>query len=159
MSTLQRLGRVHIAPDGFTSSFCRLQNGELLVSYSSPSGDGNFQVNLVRSDDGGRTWSDPHTLLQAEGETMATHIGTSQLADGSIILPFNCYNKDQHSNRSAGIIRSTDNGQTWEPPRPIMDMGEFGGKPQKENGCSDPNILVDRKTGLLASLNGIKDHS
>ena len=48
-----------------------------------------------------------------------------------------------------GLSRSTDRGQTWETPRPIMDMGEFGGKPQKENGCSDPNILVDPKTGRI----------
>ena len=30
-----------------------------------------------------------------------------------------------------------------------MDMGEFGGKSQKENGCSDPNILVDPATGRI----------
>ena len=48
-----------------------------------------------------------------------------------------------------GLSRSTDGGQTWEPPRPIMDMGEFGGKPQEENGCSDPNILVDPNAGRI----------
>ena len=28
-----------------------------------------------------------------------------------------------------------------------MDMGEYGGLPQEQNGCSDPGILVDPKTG------------
>ena len=30
-----------------------------------------------------------------------------------------------------------------------MDMGEYGGKSQKENGCSDPGILVDKTTGEI----------
>jgi hypothetical protein len=51
-----------------------------------------------------------------------------------------CSKSDSHS---------TDGGRTWADPVPIMDMGEFGGKPQKENGCSDPNILIDPKTGEI----------
>ena len=57
--------------------------------------------------------------------------------------------KDLQEHIDIGLSRSTDGGQTWEPIRPIMDMGEYGGKPQKENGCSDPNILVDPKTGRI----------
>jgi sialidase-1 len=30
-----------------------------------------------------------------------------------------------------------------------MDMGEFGGLPQDQNGCSDPNILIDTTTGTI----------
>ena len=37
-----------------------------------------------------------------------------------------------------GLSRSLDGGRTWEPPRVIMDMGEYGGLPQSQNGCSDP---------------------
>jgi sialidase-1 len=29
----------------------------------------------------------------------------------------------------------------------IMDMGEYGGLPQSQNGCSDPGIIVDCQTG------------
>jgi len=57
--------------------------------------------------------------------------------------------KDLQEHIDIGLSRSTDGGQSWEAPRPIMDMGEFGGKPQKENGCSDPNILVDPSTGRI----------
>ncbi len=57
--------------------------------------------------------------------------------------------KDLQEHIDIGLSRSTDGGKTWEAPRPIMDMGEFGGKPQKENGCSDPNILVDPSTGRI----------
>ncbi len=57
--------------------------------------------------------------------------------------------KDLQEHIDIGLSRSTDGGATWEAPRPIMDMGEWGGKPQKENGCSDPNILVDPATGRI----------
>ena len=57
--------------------------------------------------------------------------------------------KDLQEHIDIGLSRSTDGGQTWEKPRAIMDMGDFGGKPQKENGCSDPNILVDPASGRI----------
>ena len=43
--------------------------------------------------------------------------------------------------------RSTDGGRTWSPMMVAMDMGEWGGLPQKFNGVSDPCILVDENTG------------
>jgi len=57
--------------------------------------------------------------------------------------------KDLQEHIDIGLSRSTDGGQSWSKPRPIMDMGEYGGKPQKENGCSDPGILVDANTGEI----------
>ena len=55
--------------------------------------------------------------------------------------------RDLQGHMDIGLSRSSDGGKTWETPRPIMDMGEFGGLGQDQNGCSDPNILIDRKTG------------
>lgn len=55
--------------------------------------------------------------------------------------------RDLQEDIDIGLSRSTDGGQTWEPVRVIMDMGEFGGQPQEQNGCSDPGIIVDHKTG------------
>ncbi len=57
--------------------------------------------------------------------------------------------RDLQEDIDIGLSRSTDGGQTWSQPTPIMDMGEFGGKPERENGCSDPNILVDSTTGEI----------
>ena len=50
---------------------------------------------------------------------------------------------------TTGLSRSTDGGKTWEPVRIIMDMGEYGGLPREQNGCSDPGIIVDRQTGEI----------
>jgi sialidase-1 len=57
--------------------------------------------------------------------------------------------RDLQEDIDIGLSRSTDGGRTWEPVRVIMDMGTYGGKPQEENGCSDPGILIDRKTGEI----------
>lgn len=57
--------------------------------------------------------------------------------------------RDLQGHMDIGLSRSTDGGQTWSVPRPIMDMGEFGGLGQDQNGCSDPNILIDTVTGEI----------
>ena len=57
--------------------------------------------------------------------------------------------RDLQEDIDIGLSRSTDGGRTWEPPRVIMDMGEYGGLPQEENGCSDPGIVVDQRTGEI----------
>jgi sialidase-1 len=57
--------------------------------------------------------------------------------------------RDLQGHMDIGLSRSTDGGKTWEPPRPIMDMGQYGGLPEDQNGCSDPNILVDTTSGEI----------
>ena len=55
--------------------------------------------------------------------------------------------KDLQEDIDIGLLRSTDRGQSWEPMRIIMDMGEYRNLPQEQNGCSDPGIVVDPSTG------------
>ena len=57
--------------------------------------------------------------------------------------------KDLQENIDIGMSRSTDGGQTWEPMKVIMDMGEWGGSPERLNGTGDPCILYDHFTGTL----------
>ena len=56
---------------------------------------------------------------------------------------------DLQEDIDVGMSRSADGGQTWEPMKVIMDMGEYGGRPHIENGIGDPSILVDRKTNTI----------
>ena len=70
--------------------------------------------------------------------------------DGSLLAVYDMrYNsrRDLQGHMDIGLSRSTDGGITWADPVPIMDMGEWGGKPEDQNGCSDPGIVVDRTTG------------
>lgn len=57
--------------------------------------------------------------------------------------------RDLQEDIDIGLSRSSDGGRTWEPARVIMDMGKYGGLPEEQNGCSDPGIIVDRKTGVI----------
>lgn len=58
-------------------------------------------------------------------------------------------NKDLQGNIDIGLSRSTDGGRTWEPMRIVLDMGAWGGLPQKFNGVSDANIVVDEKDNSI----------
>ncbi len=54
--------------------------------------------------------------------------------------------RDLQGHIDIGVSRSTDGGNSWEPMRIALDMGEWGGLPQKFNGVSDASILVDRNS-------------
>jgi len=57
--------------------------------------------------------------------------------------------RDLQEDIDIGLLRSIDGGQTWQSQRVIMDMQEYGGLPQEQNGCSDPGITVDPATGQI----------
>ena len=57
--------------------------------------------------------------------------------------------RDLQGNIDIGLSRSTDGGNSWEPMRIVLDMGEWGDLPQKFNGVSDACILVDKNTGNI----------
>ena len=56
---------------------------------------------------------------------------------------------DLQGDIDVGMSRSTDGGTTWESMKVIMDMKEYGGKPEDQNGIGDPAILVDKKSGTI----------
>lgn len=65
---------------------------------------------------------------------------------------------DLQADIDVGMSRSTDGGKSWEPMKIIMDMGEWGGLPEDENGIGDPSILVDKITNTIW-VAGIWAHS
>ena len=56
---------------------------------------------------------------------------------------------DLQGDIDVGVSRSLDNGQTWLPMQKAIDMKEWGGKSDLENGIGDPAILVDEQTGRI----------
>ncbi len=71
---------------------------------------------------------------------------------GTLIAVYdNRYNnsKDLQEDIDVGMSRSTDAGQTWEPMKVIMDMGEWGGLSQQLNGIGDPCVLYDHHTHTI----------
>lgn len=71
---------------------------------------------------------------------------------GTLIAVYdNRYNnsKDLQEDIDVGMSRSTDGGQTWEPMKVVMDMGEWGGRSERLNGIGDPAVLYDHTTNTL----------
>ncbi len=97
----------------------------------------------------------PATVLRRQGQDNCHTYripGLVTTSNGTLIAVYdNRYNnsKDLQEDIDIGMSRSTDGGQTWEPMKVIMDMGEWGGRPQKLNGIGDPCILFDHKTNTL----------
>ena len=88
-------------------------------------------------------------LLRAKGQDKCDTYripGLVTTSKGTLIAVYdNRYNnsKDLQEDIDIGMSRSTDGGQTWEPMKVIMDMGEYGGRSQRLNGCGDPCVLYD----------------
>lgn len=55
--------------------------------------------------------------------------------------------RDLQGHMDIALHRSFDGGRTWQPMQVVLDMGEWGGLPEKYNGVSDACILVDDNTG------------
>lgn len=56
---------------------------------------------------------------------------------------------DLQANVDVGMSRSIDGGQSWEAMQTIMDMGEWGGLSNDNNGIGDPAVLVDRSNNTI----------
>lgn len=89
------------------------------------------------NDDGVHTYRIPALTTSAKGTLLAVYDMRRRAG------------RDLQEDIDIGLSRSTDGGQTWESPRVIMDMGQYGGLPQEQNGCSDPGIIVDQQTGEI----------
>ncbi len=114
----------------------RLANGDLLVSFSTSHGTyGSTRCYLVRSTDGGKTWSKP---LKMGGNEPGIGYGARTLAvdqDGTIYAGCRAADSHQHEADSGKLVYSTDmmvsrdNGYTWEGPIRTSDKEFFRNHP------------------------------
>ncbi|MGV3508615.1 MAG: BNR-repeat neuraminidase N-terminal domain-containing protein [Sphingobacteriaceae bacterium] len=91
-------------------------------------------------------------LRQHNQDNVHTHRipGLATANDGTLLSIYDVrYNsgRDLQGHMDIGLSRSLDKGKTWLPMQIVMDMGAWGGLPEKFNGVSDANILVDKHTG------------
>lgn len=71
---------------------------------------------------------------------------------GTLIAAYDvryAHSGDLQADIDVGMKRSTDGGKTWSDLKLIMDMGEYGGLAQNQNGIGDPCLLVDENTGRI----------
>jgi len=78
--------------------------------------------------------------------------GIATAKNGDLLATFDArYNagRDLQGDIDIALCRSVDKGNTWLPLQKVIDMGTWGGLPEKFNGVSDAAILVDDKTGVI----------
>lgn len=106
----------------------RAANGDLLVQFNTGKDcwPGSTAY-LIRSSDGGQTWSEPRKLIasQRNGGAIHTNVGLTLLSNDDLILPFidaklrdggRGFPKPMHPGHEvavANVIISHDHGQTW----------------------------------------------
>ena len=90
-----------------------------------------------KGDDGAASYRIPG-LVKTHGGTLVASYGVRWKSG-----------KDLPNDTDIAVSRSTDGGVTWGPMQVVLDMGEWGGRPQEENGIDDPCLLLDDRTGDL----------
>lgn len=113
-------------------------DGRIVVADASPDIRQRVGIALRRhGDDGVHTTRIPVLATTPAGTLLAAYDLRHRAA------------RDLQEDIDIGLSRSTDGGRSWEPVRTIMDMGEYGGLPRELNGCSDPGLVVDDRTGTI----------
>ena len=108
------------------------------INEQGPSGGRRYGIALRNHDDDGvDTYRIP---------------GLARMKDGSLIavydIRWNTY-YDLQADIDIGFQTSSDGGRTWSKMKVAMDFGEYGGLPKDQNGCGDPCVLVDERTGNI----------
>lgn len=97
----------------------------------------------------------PTILLRAAGQDQVNTYRIPGLATtnkGTLIAVYDIRylgGGDLQGDIDVGMNRSTDGGQTWSSMKKIMDMGDYNGLPQEQNGIGDPTVLVDQSTNTI----------
>jgi len=106
-----RIPAVVVTPSGTLLAFCEGRK------YSAAD-DGDIDLLLRRSFDGGKTWEDVQLLCDAGPHTAGNPAPVVDLETGKVVLVF-CVNND-----SVWVTESGDDGATWSPPREITSLSE-----------------------------------
>ncbi|MCX6910941.1 MAG: sialidase family protein [Verrucomicrobia bacterium] len=109
-------------PRNSEGSFATLKSGRILFYYTQFYGgaadNSPARIVCVHSDDRGRTWCAPHTVIEnASGENVMS-VSLLRLKSGKLAL-FYCVKNSLHDCRAC-ICISTDEGETWSEPKLVV---------------------------------------
>ncbi len=122
------------------------------LEQSGPSDGRRYGIALRdHGDDGSDSFRIPALATALNGELIAVY---DVRRDASV---------DLQSDIDIAVQRSRDGGRSWSKMQIAMDMGEYGGLPQAQNGVGDPCVLVDERSGDIFIFaiwgHGLKGHT
>ena len=118
--------RFVVATGGYFPRMEVLKNGDLLVAVKSGAAHvgKSGRADVVRSRDGGMTWSNPVTVFDLPGRDDAIDL-LGRLSDGTVIAAAVSYTWAGDTYSGEGweadtyVLRSEDQGETWSKPRKL----------------------------------------
>jgi hypothetical protein len=134
-----------VAPGWPSSAPVRtLRDGTLILGVYGTLGDGQVVGGVIRSTDGGATWSPPIPIGKDSGLRLDAETDVVQLGDGTLYAALRNEHGPMH------FATSGDSGLTWSAPRPI---GFDGHCPHFTRHSSGAILLTHRlpKTELRVS--------
>ena len=117
--------RIVVEHPGGMPALCWAANGDLLLAHATnwqPIPPPGGTVKLLRSTDGGKTWSKPRTIVRPkDAAKWSVHMwsGLHLMPEGSMILTYGQNRSEEVA--EAYVIRSGDHGKTWGDPIRLAD--------------------------------------
>lgn len=112
----------------------QLQDGTLLCGFDAALGAPNARIAIVRSEDGGRTWSEPIIGAEKAGFDCA-NANFIQLPGGEILLAYRAIKGGEDIDAKILCSVSRDNGHTWEFHSTVVE--EYG-----KGGVWEPHFIM-----------------
>ena len=138
-----RIPAIVTAPDGTLLAFCEGRK-------SSRSDDGDIDMLLRRSLDGGKTWLPIQVLAEEGGDAPIKFGNPCPVVDtesGTIWLTMNRSTGEAQNERGGGeilVMSSSDHGTTWSKPRDITGQVK---KPNWKHYAQGPGIGIQLRHG------------
>lgn len=127
-------------PTRFAELFKKLSGADV-STINAPRGG---RAEIIRSEDGGLTWSTPQVMIDTPLDDRSP--ATFQLSDGTLVASL--FVSDERGDTRTGIIRSYDDGMTWEQaPRYLTT-------PFTWTATDGPPLEMPDKSVLLAVYGG-----
>ena len=140
------------------------QDGNLVVAidkrYNSNSDLGNHKIDVIsmRSEDGGRTWTDKATVAEGDGWTAAYYgygdAALARAANGDLVCIMASGSKTWgYGMVTAGYAKSTDNGKSWTLAKNLLgsESPAFYDENSEDGSLSVANIFTTSGKGLTTT--------
>jgi Neuraminidase (sialidase) len=136
----------HDATNIMSVSLLRMANGDIGLFYLLRFGWHDMRLHVRRSNDEGRTWSDPVCCVPGQGYYVTNNDRVVRLSSGRLIVPCGLHKmkgdsrtdwKSWDSRSTAYFFLSDDDGYTWREAKGCAALYV----PHSDSGLQEPGVL------------------